>query len=146
VRVRPAEGADFEAVTALLEELGRPKVTDATSEKCRTIYERQLEDDRTAHLVAVNGGGAVVGFCSLHFRDRLNFATPDAWVPDLIVTGSARRQGAARAMLEEAERRARERRCWMLTLESAHFRREAHLLYAAFGMEDTAKSFDKLLS
>jgi hypothetical protein len=47
--------------------------------------------------------------------------------------------------LEEAERLAREQSCWMLTLESAHHRREAHLLYAAFGMTDTAKAFDKPL-
>ena len=52
--------------------------------------------------------GEVIGFCSLHFRERLNYPTPDAWVPDLIVTERARRRGAARLLLEEAERRARD--------------------------------------
>jgi GNAT superfamily N-acetyltransferase len=145
VRVRPATGDDFDGVTALLEELGRPKVTDDTRADCRSIFERHLEDDRAAHLVAEDGEGAVVGFCSLHFRDRLNYTTPDAWVPDLIVTERARRQGAARALLEEAERRARERDCWVLTLESANWRTGAHQLYAASGMEDVGKSFIKLL-
>jgi len=145
VRVRLASAGDFDSVTALLEDLGRPKVTDETRDECRAIFERQLADERAAHLVAEDDDGAVVGFCSLHFRDRLNFTTPDAWVPDLIVAEAARRRGIGRALLEEAERLARERRCWDLTLESAHFRLEAHLFYTAFGMVDAAKSFDKLL-
>jgi GNAT superfamily N-acetyltransferase len=144
VRVRPAEAADFDSVTALLEELGRPRVTNETREACMAMFERHLADERAAHLVAEDGG-AVVGFCSLHFRDRLNYTTPDAWVPDLIVAEAARRRGAARALLEEAERLARERSCWMLTLESAHHRRGAHQFYAAFGMTDTGKEFAKLL-
>ena len=144
MKVRPAVSEDFDAVTALLEELGRPEVTDDTREECRAIFERQVADREAAHLVAEDEG-AVVGFCSLHFRDRLNFTTPDAWVPDLIVAEGARRRGAGRALLEEAERQARERGCWMLTLESAHRRVEAHLFYTAFGMSDTAKSFEKRL-
>jgi GNAT superfamily N-acetyltransferase len=145
VRVRPAAAGDFEAVTALLEELGRRKVTDETRGYCRAMYERHLGDDRAAHLVAEDDG-SVIGFCSLHFRDWLNYPTPDAWIPDLIVTESARRRGAARALLEEAERLARQRGCWLLALESAHHRKEAHLLYAAFGMTDSGREFTKPLS
>jgi GNAT superfamily N-acetyltransferase len=146
VRVRAAVADDFEAVTALLEELGRARVTEDTRDGCLAMFERHLRDEGAAHLVAEDDGGAVVGFCSLHFRDRLNYSTPDAWIPDLIVTQSARRRGAARALLEEAERLARERGCWMLTLESAHHRTEAHALYRAFGMTDSGKDFNKLLS
>jgi GNAT superfamily N-acetyltransferase len=144
LKVRPADGGDFEAVTALLEELGRAKVTDETRDECRALFEEHVADSEAAHLVAEDHG-EVVGFCSLHFRARLNYPTPDAWVPDLIVTQSARRRGAARALLEEAERRARVRGCWALSLESAHFRTEAHRLYAAFGMQDVAKAFWKPL-
>jgi L-amino acid N-acyltransferase YncA len=80
VKVRLAEAADFDSVTALLEELGRRRVTDETREACKAMFERHLADDQAAHLVAEDDG-AVVGFCSLHFRERLNFTTPDAWVP-----------------------------------------------------------------
>jgi len=145
VRVRPAGAGDFEVVTALLEELGRARVTDETREAARALYERHLGDDRATHLVAEDEAG-VIAFCSLHLRDRLNYPTPDAWIPDLIVTESARRRGAARALLEEAERIARERGCWQLTLESGHARRLAHRLYARHGMTDAGKYFTKLLS
>jgi GNAT superfamily N-acetyltransferase len=144
VKVRLADHADFDAVTALLEELGRIAVTPETRESCRALFEDHVADGDAAHLVAEDDG-QVIGFCSLHFRERLNYPTPDAWVPDLIVAERARRRGAARALLEEAERRAATRRCWMLTLESAHFRKEAHRLYEAFGMENTGLSFVKKL-
>jgi GNAT superfamily N-acetyltransferase len=144
LRVRLADHDDFEAVTALLEELGRAKVTDETREICRALFEEHVADSEAAHLV-VEDGGEVIAFCTLHFRERLNYATPDAWIPDLIVTERARRRGAGRLLLEEAERRAAARGCWALTLESAYHRTEAHQLYEAFGMTDLGKYFGKAL-
>jgi glucosamine-phosphate N-acetyltransferase len=145
VRVRSAEPGDFDAVVGLLEQLGRAEVTDETRERCREIYQAQLADPTADHLVAEDEDGAVVGFCSLHFRDCLNYATPQAWIPDLIVDQRARRRGTGRALLEEAERRARARGCWVLTLESAYWREEAHRLYTTAGMADAAKVFTKSL-
>ena len=144
MKVRSAGATDFERVTGLLEELGRPEVTDTTRDACQAVFERQVAGEDAAHLVAEEGG-QVVGFCSLHFRERLNFSTSEAWVPDLVVTESARRRGAASALLDEAERRARARDCGLLLLESAYFRAEAHALYAGFGMDDVAKAFKKTL-
>jgi GNAT superfamily N-acetyltransferase len=145
VRVRSAESADFDAVVRLLESLGRVEVTDETRDRCRSMYESHLADPAADHLVAEDEDGTVVGFCSLHYLERLNYVTPHAWVPDLIVDEPRRSGGVGRALLEEAERRARERDCWLLTLESAHWRKEAHRFYEAFGMTDVAKAFAKAL-
>jgi len=145
MNVRSAEPRDFEAVTVLLEALGRREVTDETRDRCREIYAAQLSDPSADHVVAENDDGEIVGFCSLHFRKRLNYTTPEAWVPDLIVRDGQRRTGIGRALLDHAERRAIERGCWALSLESAHHRVEAHRFYAAFGMRDMGKSVRKLL-
>lgn len=145
MRVRRAEPGDFGSVTALLEELGRAKVTAQTREAARQVFEGQLEEAGAGPLV-IEDGGELIACCSLHFRPRLNRPTPDAWIPDLIVTAQARRQGAARALLEEAERRARERGCWALTLESGYARKEAHVLYEAFGMTNEGYYFGKPLN
>jgi len=145
VNVRAAEKDDFEAVTALLELLGRARVTEATRDECRTLFERQLADPDADHLLAEDGAAGAVGFCSLHYRRRLNFATPEAWVPDLIVAEEARGRGAGLALLEEAERRARSRACHRLTLESGPEREAAHRLYLRFGMEEAGKFFQKRL-
>jgi GNAT superfamily N-acetyltransferase len=145
MNVRSAEPRDFEAVTALLEALGRQEVTDETRDRCREIYAAQISDPAADHLVAENDEGEVVGFCSLHFRKRLNYTTPEAWVPDLIIAEDLRRSGIGKALLEHAEQRAIDRRCWALSLESAHHRVEAHRFYGAFGMRDMGKAFRKLL-
>ena len=145
MRVRAARRDDFEAVTALLEELGRPAVTAATREECRAVYEDQVVHPDAHHIVAEDDAGAVVAFCSLHFRGRLNWPSAEAWVPDLLVTDRARRAGVGRALLDEAQRRARERGCHGLQLESGSQRAEAHHLYRRFGMRDVGKSFHKVL-
>ena len=145
VSVRPVEAEDFTVVTRLLEELGRAQVGPETREECRRLLLDQLADPDAAHLVAEHDG-LVVGMCTLHFRRRLNYVAPEAWIPDLVVTYKARRRGAARALLGEAERRARERGCWNLTLESGYERTEAHVLYGALGMQDKGKYFGKALS
>jgi GNAT superfamily N-acetyltransferase len=145
MRVRSAEPQDFDAVTDLLELLGRAEVTDATRDRCREVYAGQISDPGVDHLVAEDDSGAVVGFCSLHFRNRLNHPTAQAWVPDLFVLESARRQGIANGLLAAAEERALARGCWDLTLESGHQRTEAHQLYTSFGMRDAGKYFRKLL-
>jgi GNAT superfamily N-acetyltransferase len=142
--VRAAQETDFARVTELLEDLGRARVTHDGYASARQVYLDQLADPDASHLVAVHDG-VVVGFCSLHFRMRLNHTTPQAWIPDLFVDAAARGRGAAKALLIEAEELARARGCWELTLESGHERSEAHLLYSAAGMQDAGRFFRKPL-
>jgi GNAT superfamily N-acetyltransferase len=145
MRIRPARRDDFEAVARLLEELGRPAVTPATEADCRAVYEKQVFDPDSHHLLAEDEHG-VIAFASAHFRARLNHPTEEVWVPDLIVTENARRRGVGRALLEEIEARARDRDCHMIQLESAYFRAEAHHMYRQFKMRDVGKSFTKELT
>jgi GNAT superfamily N-acetyltransferase len=142
--VRDAQETDFARVTDLLEQLGRAQVTHDSYGAAREVYLAQLADPDTELLVAIDGG-VVIGFCSLHYRMRLNHTTPQAWIPDLYVDADARGRGTAKALLIEAEARARRRECWELTLESGYERRDAHLLYSAAGMQDAGKYFRKPL-
>jgi GNAT superfamily N-acetyltransferase len=143
--IRAARGDDFEAVTRLLEALGRAQVTDATRDQVRAVFREQVVDSAAHHMVAEDASGEIVAFCSLHFRRRLNHAAEEAWIPDLFVAERARRGGIGVALLEEAERRANARGCGQLTLESGHQRAEAHHLYRSFRMRDAGKSFTKRL-
>lgn len=143
ITVRGAERSDFERVTALLEELGRPRVDDAVAH--RVAWERYLARGDAVALVAVAEDGAVVGFLDMELRTRLNFLELQAWIPDLIVTESRRSGGAGAALLAEAERIARERGCWGMTLESATWRTRAHAFYRREGWSDTGLAFTKSL-
>ena len=142
--VRPAQDTDFARVTELLEALGRAHVSHDSYALARQVYLDQLADPDAAHLVAIDNG-VVAGFCSLHFRTRLNHTAPQAWIPDLFVDPPTRGRGTAKALLIEAERLARDRGCYELTLESGYERSEAHLLYSADGMQDAGKFFRKAL-
>lgn len=144
MNIRAARRDDYGAVMRLLEELGRPTVGPDTEADCHAIWDDQVVDPNSHHLVAEDDTG-VVAFCSLHFRTRLNWQTEEAWVPDLIVGEEARRKGIGRALLEEVQRRARERGCHAIALESAYHRAEAHHLYRSFKMRDAAKAFYKPL-
>jgi GNAT superfamily N-acetyltransferase len=144
--VRPAGEQDWPAVAALLAELGRPDVLgEPEEEPARLVFLEYLARDDTEALVAVEGG-RVVGFVDMEYRTRLNFTTPQAWIPDLIVTEAGRSRGAGAALLARCEELARERGCWALSLESANWRDRAHAFYRREGLDDTAKSFTKSLS
>jgi GNAT superfamily N-acetyltransferase len=144
--VRSAQPDDFGAVARLLERLGRPAIGPRNRAATIEVYNAQLDDPDAAHMVAVTPRNRVIGFCSLHFRSRLNHAAPQAWIPDLIVDEGERGRGVARALLVEAEHHARDRGCYELTLESSYTRKEAHLLYVGAGMQDLGKFFRKKLS
>jgi len=144
-RIRAARGDDFAAVAALLEKLGRDRVTPETREDCEALFRLQVVDPDAHHMVAENADGEVVAFCSLHFRPRLNYASEEAWIPDLIVRERSRRKGIGQALLAEAGQRASARGCRFLTLESGYQRTEAHHLYRRFGMQDDGRSFVKRL-
>ena len=132
-------------MSALLAELGRPDVRGSDDEDAhRGAFESYLERPDTVAFVALDGD-AVVGFLDLEFRQRLNFGTPQAWVPDLVVAEESRSRGAGKALLAAALDRATERGCWSLELESAVWRERAHAFYLREGMKHSGHSFVMVL-
>jgi GNAT superfamily N-acetyltransferase len=146
IAVREARPEDWPAVAALLAELGRPEALGTDLEEdLREVYKRYLARPDTVGLVA-EVDGRVLGFCDLEFRARLNFAEPQAWIPDLVVAEAERSRGAGRALLARAEEIARDRGCWGMSLESATWRDRAHAFYMREGWTDTGKAFSKPLA
>ncbi len=138
--VRRITAEDFAAVSALLAELGRPAIEPETEARVHAAFARLVADANSAAMLA-EAGGQPVGFCSLHFRDRFNHPTPEAWIPDLVVTEAARGTGAGKALLQAAITEARKRGCHNLTLESGYSRQVAHRFYAMQGLADKGKYF-----
>lgn len=144
--MRRARASDWPAVSSLLAELGRPDVRGRPDEGDHaSLFEAYLARPDAVGLVA-EVEGDVVGFVDLEFRQRLNFATPQAWIPDLIVADRARGSGVGAALLATADELSRERGCWGMTLESATWRRDAHRFYEREGWNPTAHSFTKPLT
>jgi hypothetical protein len=92
-RVRDARLEDWPAVGLLLAELGQPDVVGTDHEgQARSTFARYLERADAEALVAEHGD-PVIGFCNMEYRVRVNFTTPQAWIPDLIVSDLERSQG-----------------------------------------------------
>jgi GNAT superfamily N-acetyltransferase len=137
VEVRPIldDDDDFEATTRLLAELGRPAPTDEKLPALRRTYSQHVGRSDTGSLLATLDGQAV-GFVSLEFRQPFFTLTPQAWIPDLLVTEAARGRDIGAALLDRAFTEAQRRGAYAAALESGHQRAVAHRLYLAAGMRD----------
>jgi ribosomal protein S18 acetylase RimI-like enzyme len=139
VKVRPAEPRDADSVLALMEGLTRPEVADDPQPQ-RDVFLAHL-DHPAAEIYVAELDGDVAGVVSLWIQPRLNWTTPQAWIPDLYVNPAFRRRGAARALLDACVAEARRRGCHRLVLESGQHRAEAHQLYESYGFEHYARAY-----
>lgn len=141
MRVRPAEPRDADAVLALMEGLTRPAVAD-DPEPQRDVFLAHLEHENAAVYVA-DADGELAGAVSLWIQPRLNWTTPQAWIPDLYVEPAFRRRGAARALLDACVAEARRRGC-RATRPGVHGHtrgRADHQLYESYGFEHFARAY-----
>jgi GNAT superfamily N-acetyltransferase len=137
VEIRPIrdDDADFEAVTRLLAELGRPAPEEERTPALRRTYGEHVRREATGSLLAFLEG-APVGFVSLELRQPFFTTAPQAWIPDLVVTEQARGRDIGAGLLDAAFAAAASRGAYAAALESGHHRAVAHRLYAAAGMAD----------
>jgi GNAT superfamily N-acetyltransferase len=142
--VRRAERSDTDAVLALMAGLGRPQVAEGPEDQA-AIFHAHL-DNPDAEIFVAELDGAIAGAVSLWFRPRLNWTTPEAWIPDLYVDPAYRRRGAARGLLDASVAAARDRGCHRLVLESGHERAEAHQLYESYGFTHSGRFYGLRLS
>jgi ribosomal protein S18 acetylase RimI-like enzyme len=142
VEIRPiaATDADFEATTRLLAELGRPSPTDEKLPALRRTFEQHIGRADTGSMLAFLEGSPV-GFISLEMRQPFFTTRPQAWIPDLVVTESARGRKVGAALLDAAFRVALRRDCYAAALESGHHRAVAHQLYLGAGMSDVGSFY-----
>jgi ribosomal protein S18 acetylase RimI-like enzyme len=134
------DDADFEATTRLLAELGRPAPGEERLPALRRTYGRHLADPDSGSMLAFLDG-APVGFVSLVFRHPFFTTALQAWIPDLVVTETARGRDIGAALLDAAFADALRRGAYAAALESGHHRTVAHRLYAAAGMSDVGSFF-----
>ena len=142
VEIRPIadDDADFEAVTRLLAELGRPAPEEERMPAVRRTYAEHVRRATTGSRIALLHG-TPVGFVSLELRHPFFTTAPQAWIPDLVVTEAARGRDIGAALLEAALVEAASRDAYAVALESGHHRAVAHRLYLAAGMADVGSFF-----
>lgn len=142
VEIRPIvdDDSDFDATTRLLAELGRPAPSEERLPALRRTYALHVASPDSGSLLALLDGRAV-GFISLEFRHPFFMTSPQAWIPDLVVTESARGRDIGAALLDAAFGESIRRGAYAAALESGHHRQVAHRLYAAAGMVDVGSFY-----
>jgi ribosomal protein S18 acetylase RimI-like enzyme len=134
------DDADFEAVTRLLAELGRPAPAEDKLPALRRTYAQHVARADTGSRLALIDG-TPVGFVSLEMRQPFFTLAPQAYIPDLIVSEGARGRNIGAALLNAAFADAAGRGAYSAVLESGRQRATAHGLYVAAGMTDVGSFY-----
>ncbi len=140
IDLRNATPADAEDVANLLTALGYPCTAADAAERIAVVQ----HNDRQA-LILARQQGVACGLLSLDFMYYLPLGTTTCRVTALVVDEDARGIGLGRALLRDAEQRARLGGAARLEVTSAGHRTEAHAFYRACGFSEGAVRFVKLL-
>jgi ribosomal protein S18 acetylase RimI-like enzyme len=139
VELRPLGRDDLADAFGLVRELyGLP---ESDPEHHRGRFEALVGDVDASPFVATVGGDPA-GLILFRFRRRLNHATFEGWVSELVVGKRFRGRGIGRMLLAAAVAEWRLRGGHQVQLEVAHDRTAARGLYAATGFEERGKYFE----
>ncbi|HET8777114.1 MAG TPA: GNAT family N-acetyltransferase, partial [Candidatus Limnocylindria bacterium] len=140
VEIRPLGRDDFADAIALAREL---YVLDdnADPEPLRAGYDALVNDVDATPFIAFAEGEAA-GLIVQRFRRRLNHATFEGWISDLVVREPFRGRGIGRALLASAIAEWRLRGGHQMMLEVSYDRTVARALYEAAGFENQGKYFE----
>jgi GNAT superfamily N-acetyltransferase len=140
VELRPAARDDLREVVRLLGD--RENVPSPAEDSAEVVqrWERLLSSVDASPFLAFADGSAV-GLQILIFRRRLNFATWEGWVPELIVQPQERRRGIGRALLRVAIEEWRLRGAHRLSVDLAPGEDAGAALVASLGLQDTFLRF-----
>jgi tRNA (adenine37-N6)-methyltransferase len=127
--IRPARESDASAIAGLAGELGYPSSTEDALARLGLLIGRNEDGTFVAE-----SGGAIVGWMHVFGAGRLE-SDPFAEIAGLVVTAGARGRGIGKALVEAAEKWARERGYRSLRIRSNVIRADAHRFYEGFGYE-----------
>lgn len=139
IELRPAGRDDLSAVLSLLAE--RPGASPpAHLAAAKAIWEAHLSSIDAAPFLAL-AEDEPAGLVLLSFRRRLNFATWEAWIPELVVADRFRGRGIGRALLRVGLEEWRLRRAHRLSVDAWQDEEVARTLLSGMGFEGSMLRF-----
>ena len=139
VELRPLGREDLEVALALARELYA--LHDAEVEPHRAAFDALVNDVDAAPFLAT-ADGTPAGLIVLRFRRRLNHATFEGWISDLVVREAFRGRGIGRLLVGAAIAEWRLRGSHRLTLEVGDDRVAARALYERMGFREQGRHFE----
>lgn len=138
--IRAVADDDALAVSQLLGVLGYP--CDETEAATRL---KALADDPDQRLLVADLHGGLLGLVCYDLMYYLPLGAITCRITALAIADTAQRRGIGRALLREAEARARVAGAARIELTTANHRNEAHEFYRACGCSESALRFVKRL-
>lgn len=139
VELRPLSRDDFATALGLARELYA--LPDSDAEPHRAFFDAVVNDPDASPFIA-HAEREPAGLILFRFRRRLNHATFEGWVSDLVVREALRGRGIGRALLAAAIAEWRLRGGHQVMLEVGYERTVARSLYEAMGFVDKGRSFE----
>src|SRR5918994_97406 len=139
VEIRPLARDDFADALALVRELYA--LPDSDWEPHRAAHDALVNDVDAAPFLAV-ADGVPAGLIVFRFRRRLNHATFEGWISDLVVREAFRGRGIGRTLVAAVIAEWRLRGSHRIELEVATDRTAALALYRAMGFVEQGRYFE----
>jgi GNAT superfamily N-acetyltransferase len=138
VTIRPATGADLDALRRLLAELHPDD--EPVADPAGTW--RRIEEQPGRTILVADRGGELLGTVDLAILPNLTRGgRPFMLVENVVVAAAARRAGVGRLLLSAAVERARAAGCYKAQLLSRKDRAAAHAFYEACGLRPVAAGY-----
>lgn len=135
LRTRIATLADLDAVAPLFDAYRQFYEQAPDAAAARHFIHDRLQRDESVILLALNPSQQAVGFCQLYPIFCSIDAKPIYSLSDLFVVPEARRSGVGRALLQAAERHARNTGRTRLELTTARTNKTAQAAYESLGWQ-----------
>jgi GNAT superfamily N-acetyltransferase len=136
--VREATTADANPLATLLGELGYPSLPDSLPRRLE-----RLQASGTIIALVAERDHRVLGLATAHILNALHTDDDVAWLTLLVVSGTARREGLGRRLVEAVERWVRSKGCRRMSVTSAVHRAGAHEFYDRLGYTHTGLRYSK---
>lgn len=141
--VRPAHPQDLAALVTLYQQLSTRNPA-SVSPRHEEAWQAMLAHPGL-HVLVAEQDGQLVGTLTLALLPNLTRGVrPYGVIENVVTAGTYRNRGIGRALLEEAERLAREARAYKVMLMSGAEVHGAHAFYQKCGYQaDTKQAFEK---
>lgn len=117
---------------------------DYDREEIRKVYQDVIESKDSFAFFAVENG-EYRGFCHGAYFNTFWLSGMTCYLSSIISAENVRGKGYGLALMDEAVRRARERGCKGIVLDSGFPRKEAHEFYEKYGFDKSCYGFDLIL-
>lgn len=140
VFVRNARPGDAPDLARLCTQLGYPSTADVMPSRLSKLTG---DSGDNARAFVAESKGAAVGLLTIHLRHTLNHEAPIAQITLLVVDETVRARGVGRALVDAAERWARERNSRRINVTTQLSRDGAHAFYERVGYRHTGRRYGK---